>query len=142
MEDIDKARKVVENFILEMNHWEKDSEKIDNNKNDGLTWEQKDAIIKEKVVVIINKYCTPKKRAMSAPNSIMRGLEGTYKYDPNEEKIEDIKIERPNRIAVYTNKKDDGENYLYILLRKDDKWLIDSKKRKYFGDKEWKNSYI
>ena len=57
MEDIDKAKKVVENFILEMNNWGKDSEKIDNNKNEGLTWEQKDALLINRFAKIAGNKC-------------------------------------------------------------------------------------
>jgi hypothetical protein len=39
---------------------------------------------------------------MSAPNSISRGIKGTYRYDPNEEKINDTKIERL-RVAIDTS---------------------------------------
>ena len=141
MEDIDTARKIVENFILEMNTWEKESEIIENDENDSLDWRQKDALIKENVAIIINKYCTPKKRLMSNPHSISRGLEGTYTYDPNEEKVVDAKIEKPNRICVFTYKE---ERYYccYVLLRKANEWLIDSKKSRFYEDEKWDNSYL
>jgi hypothetical protein len=142
MEDIDKAKKVVENFIYEMNLWEKSSEEIDNDEKNGLSWQQKDAIIKEKVTYIITKYCTTKKRAMSSPNSIMRGIKGTYNYDSNEEKIFDVKVEKTNRILIYTYKEEERQYYCYVLLKKDSEWLIDSKKRRFYKDEKWVNSYL
>jgi hypothetical protein len=141
MEDIDKAKQVVERFIYEMNLWEKCSEEIDNDEKDGLSWEQKDAVIKEKVADIITKYCTPKKRMMSAPNSIMRGLEGSYVYDPLMEKIDNVQIEK-NKILVYTIKQEEKESFCYVLLMKNNQWLIDSKKRKFYGEEKWSNSYL
>ena len=142
MEDIEKIQKIIENFIFEMNTWEKESERIDNDENDGLDWKQKDALIKEKVAIIINKYCTPQKRAMSAPNSIMRGLQGTYIYDPNEEKICETKIEKSNRILVYTYKEEEQYYYCYVLLKQNNEWLIDSKKSRFYQDEKWSNSYL
>lgn len=51
MKDIDNAKEVVENFISEMNLWEKYSEELDD-KEDGLSWEQKEDLITPK-----SDYC-------------------------------------------------------------------------------------
>jgi hypothetical protein len=37
--DIEEAKKIVGDFIKEMNLWEISSEEIDNDKNDGLSWQ-------------------------------------------------------------------------------------------------------
>ena len=142
MSEIEKAKEIVEDFISAMNSWEKNAEIIDNNQENGLTWQQKAILIKEEVTSIIDKYCTEKQRKMSAPNSIRRGLEGTYVYDPAIEKVETVEREKNNRLLVYTTKQEEKEYFCYVLLKKDAQWIIDSKKRKFYGEEKWQNSYL
>lgn len=77
---------------------------------------------------------------MSNPDSISRGLRGSYFYAPEEEKVYDVEAEKSNRILVYTTK--DIKNHCYVLLKKDDQWLIDSKKRKYNSEDKWQTDYL
>ena len=51
-------KKLVENFIIQMNDWEKYSEKLDNNMDISET--EKIESIKLKVNTIFNHFCTKK----------------------------------------------------------------------------------
>ena len=44
-------------------------------------------MMKQKATFIFTKYCTNKERKMSRPNALSWGSEGSYIYDPNEEKV-------------------------------------------------------
>ena len=87
MDDITKKtiEKLVLNFISEMNEWEKYCNELD--QNTQLAWDEADRMMEQRVASIINKYCTDKERKMSRPNAISWGVEGSYVYDPNKEKI-------------------------------------------------------
>ncbi len=63
------------------------------------------------VASIISKYCTDKERKMSRPNALSWGLEGSYAYDPNKEKIIDIQESRKNKFFVTTRTDDDDLPY-------------------------------
>ena len=77
---------------------------------------------------------------MSRPNALSWGLEGSYDYDPNKEKIIDIQESKKNRFFV-TTRTDNG--YLqYVVVKKNNKYLIDNKKRKFLNDDKWHVDYL
>lgn len=120
-----------------MNKWEKYCNKFD---EDQLELDETEHKIKQMVASIISKYCTDKERKMSRPNALSWGLEGSYDYDPNKEKIIDIQESRKNRFIVTTQT---GNEYLqYVIVKINNKYLIDSKKRRFLSEDKWYVDYL
>ena len=140
MDDITKKtiEKLVLNFISEMNEWEKYCNELD--QNTQLAWDEADRMMEQRVASIISKYCTDKERKMSRPNAISWGVEGSYVYDPNKEKIIDMQESRKNRFFVTT--RTDNKYLQYIVVKKNNKYLIDSKKRKFLSEDKWSVDYL
>ena len=140
MDDITKKilEELVINFISEMNEWEKYCNELD--QNTQLAWDEADRMMEQRVASIISKYCTDKERKMSRPNAISWGVEGSYVYDPNKEKIIDIQESRKNRFIVTT--RTDDEYLQYVIVKKNNKFLIDSKKRRFLNDDKWYVDYL
>lgn len=140
MDDITKKtiEELVMNFILEMNKWEKYCNELD--ENIQLAYEEARLLRKQRVASIISKYCTDKERKMSRPNALSWGVEGSYDYDPNEEKIIDIQESRKNRFLVIT--QTDNKYLQYIIVKKDNKYLIDCKKRRFLSEDKWSVDYL
>ena len=133
----DLLEELVINFISEMNEWEKYCNEFD---EDQLELDETEHKIKQMVASIISKYCTDKERKMSRPNALSWGLEGSYDYDPNKEKIIDIQESRKNKFFVTT--RTDDEYLQYIVVKKNNKYLIDSKKRKFLSEDKWSVDYL
>ena len=140
MDDITKKilEELVINFISEMNEWEKYCNELD--QNTQLAWDEADRMMEQRVASIISKYCTDKERKMSRPNAISWGVEGSYVYDPNKEKIIDMQESRKNRFFVTT--RTDNKYLQYIVVKKNNKYLIDSKKRKFLSEDKWSVDYL
>ena len=96
--------------------------------------------MKQKATFIFTKYCTNKERKMSRPNALSWGSEGSYIYDPNEEKVIDIQETRKNKFTVIT--QNDNKYLQYTIIKKENKYLIDSKKRKFLRDDKWSVDYL
>ena len=84
-------------------------------------------------------YCTAKKRVYSSSH----GVGAPPKYEPQENltgvtvngrRAELTTIQRKGRLGRY--------ECLYVMLKKGDRWLIDSKKERCVGLKEWKNTIL
>ena len=140
MDDITKKilEELVINFISEMNEWEKYCNELD--QNTQLAWDEADRMMEQRVASIISKYCTDKERKMSRPNAISWGVEGSYVYDPNKEKIIDIQESRKNKFFVTT--RTDDEYLQYVIVKKNNKFLIDSKKRRFLNEDKWYVDYL
>ena len=140
MDDITKKilEELVINFISEMNEWEKYCNELD--QNTQLAWDEADRMMEQRVASIISKYCTDKERKMSRPNAISWGVEGSYVYDPNKEKIIDIQESRKNRFIVTT--RTDDEYLQYVIVKKNNKFLMDSKKRRFLNEDKWYVDYL
>ncbi len=140
MDDITKKilEELVINFISEMNEWEKYCNELD--QNTQLAWDEADRMMEQRVASIISKYCTDKERKMSRPNAISWGVEGSYVYDPNKEKKIDIQESRKNRFIVTT--RTDDEYLQYVIVKKNNKFLIDSKKRRFLNEDKWYVDYL
>ena len=140
MDDITKKilEELVINFISEMNEWEKYCNELD--QNTQLAWDEADRMMEQRVASIISKYCTDKERKMSRPNAISWGVEGSYVYDPNKEKIIDMQESRKNRFFVTT--RTDNKYLQYIVVKKNNKYLIDSKKRRFLNEDKWYVDYL
>lgn len=111
-----------------MNEWEKFCNNL-KNENTQLSWNEKHDMMKQKATFIFTKYCTNKERKMSRPNALSWGSEGSYIYDPNEEKVIDIQETRKNKFTVIT--QNDNKYLQYTIIKKENKYLIDSKKENF-----------
>lgn len=131
MDDVTKKtiEEFVLNFISEMNEWEKFCNSL-KKENTQLSWNEKQDMMKQKVASIFIKYCTNKEQKMSRPNALSWGSEGSYIYDSSREKIVDIQESRKNRFIVIT--QNDNKYLQYVIVKKDNKFLIDSKKEDFW----------
>jgi hypothetical protein len=131
-----EVNELVKNFIKEMRDWEIFCNKISESKK--YTFEEENNKQKERCKNIFDKYCTPKDRKQGRPNCISYGIKGSFIYNETE-KIIKIEQENKNKILVITNGEDEVDKYMYIVFRKNGKWLIDGKKRKFFDEEKFKN---
>ncbi len=140
MKDIHKTiENLVYSFFTEMNKWEKFCYEVDNNKN--ILYEDKRTEQKKEAERIVNRFLTNKERKMGLPNYISYGHEGSYKYNPEEEKIISIEVEK-NKVIVTTFREKPIEDYnKYVLKRVKENWLIDSKKN-YSWKEKWENAIL
>jgi hypothetical protein len=129
---------LVKNFMTEMHNWEIFCNEIAKSDLHYLEVGKKQ---KEYVKNIFDTYCTQKDRKNGRPNCISYGFDGSFIYNETEIIIK-IGQENKNRILVITNGEDEVDKYMYIVLRKNGKWLIDSKKRKFFDEENYKNIYL
>lgn len=136
METKENLKKHVEDFIVAMNAWEKQCNEIE---EEDLDFEEEYNKQKQLVEKIFTEFCTTKERKQSRPNIISYGSEGSYEYDPFEEVIISIEQNEKDRVIVSTyREKPMQEKMQYIILCKNNKWLIDGKKR--FSS--WKNKWL
>lgn len=136
---MESIKKVIYSFFSEMNKWEKICNQIDNNRD--LSFEEKELKQKELVTKIVDKFLTKKERKMGLPNNISYGHEGSYTYDPNEEEIISIEIEKNKAIVTTQREKPIKDANKYILKKIQGTWLIDSKKN-YTWEKKWANAIL
>ena len=67
-------------------------------------------------------------------------LKEVMTMNPNKEKIIDIQESRKNNFFVTT--RTDDEYLQYIVVKKNNKYLIDSKKRKFLSEDKWSVDYL
>ncbi len=136
---MNNIEKVIYSFFTEMNKWEKFCNQIDNNNN--LSFEEKELRQKELAVKIVDKFLTKKERKMGLPNNISYGHEGSYTYNPDEEKIISIEIKKNKAIVTTQREKPIKDSNKYILKNVRGIWLIDSKKN-YTWEEKWVNAIL
>ena len=133
-EDKKEIANVLVSFMEELHKWEKYCNVID--KDTALSNDDIFNAQKEKAVAIFDKYCTIKERKFGRPTTI------SYTTDISEndgisETIKNIEgCDAPNKAIVET----EDENlfkYQYTIVKKKNKWLIDSKKRYSSWKKKW-----
>jgi hypothetical protein len=136
-----KINELVKNFIKEMNEWEIFCNKIF--VIEEYTFDEKVEKIKDSCKKIFDEYCTQKDRKHGRPNIISYGSEGSYIYNEKKKKI--IKTEQinKNKILVYTLGEDkDLDKFIYVILNKNKKWLLDSKKKFSLTENKWEIIYL
>ena len=121
MDKIEIAKNRLFDFIKAMNSWEKECNKIEEKDIDET---EQFRLQKQMLTDIFSEYCTERKRQNGRPNTISYGEEGSFEYDPEEERIITTN-ECENKVLITT------------LLWKGGKWLLDSKKRY----SRWKNKW-
>jgi hypothetical protein len=78
---------------------------------------------------IFAKYCTPKKRAYGRPENVSIGYPPDYEADPAMEPITSVETPTRSRIVIETKQQFNLKyRCQYVLLKKGDRWLVDSKK--------------
>ena len=135
-----EIKKIILNFLTEMNEWEKQCNIIANNSD--LTFEEKFLKKKEILKKIFNEVCTKKDRKNGKPNTIAYGDEEHFHYDLSKESITEIVEDEKNsrKILVHTFRDDPmDEKFIYVVVKKKDKWLLDSKKRFSAWKDKWEN---
>jgi hypothetical protein len=118
---------LLNQFMMEMKQWElsclEELKDLDFESDELTIKEMKFRLALEN---IHKKYCTAKKRK--------RNRIGSYgfptNYDPVIEKVIDVVMENRNRI-VALSQRDIGIKiqYKYVVLRRNQKWLIDNRQR-------------
>ncbi|MCC9042892.1 RhsIA family immunity protein [Myroides sp. M-43] len=114
-----KVKKIVISFIKEMNKREKQCNIID--ENNTLTSEEQFSEQEKLIISIFERYCTPKERKSSRPNTISYGYDDCFEYDPKEESIVNIMEDEKSKskMDVETFKEDPlEEKFMYVLIKK------------------------
>lgn len=129
--DYSKAESVLRAFILSMNRWEIESSK----QGDAVDWDK----TRVEYAKAFSPYCTPKQRVY--------GRGGSFGFPPNyepEEWLTSVTVKGARAELTTVQRRDRPARYenLYVLLKKDGKWLVDSKKNRCIGHKEWKNTIL
>ena len=85
---------------------------------------------------IFAKYCTTKKRAYGRPENVGIGGPEDYPADPTLEPVTHVEPATRSRLVVETKYRGMLEaRHRYVLVKKDGRWLLDSKQR---WDGGWK----
>ena len=131
---------LLSSFINEMNKWEIKCSIIANDKT--LTFEEQFNKQKKAVEEIFDAFCTKKERKQGRPSTISYGHDDSYIYDPEKEEIIEIYTDDKNsyKMFVETFREDPlDEKFQYILIKKEGRWLIDSKKIFDEDKNKWNN---
>lgn len=132
----------MESFFSEMNAWEKECNLISDREDEedvDEEWDQQT----EKVKEIFSKYCTPVKRTSGTSQGLTWGGEGSYIYDPHQEKVVEVQELGSNEAVVITNRKRPlEEDHRYVVKKIDGTWLLHDKKRRMAGTNAWKTDYL
>lgn len=133
LSNVDYARpeSVLRAFILSMHRWEAEAARHVPN----LDWSKAKADYDKAFA----PYCTAKKRVYSSSHCI-----GAWpKYEPQENLTGVIVNGRRAELTTIQSKERLGRyECLYVMLKKGDRWLVDSKKERCVGLKEWKNTIL
>ena len=129
--DYSKPESVLRAFILSMNRWEIDASK----QGDAVDWDKTRA----EYASAFAPYCTPKQRVYGGGGSF--GF--PPKYEP-EESLTSVTVKGARAELTTVQRKDRPMRYenIYVMLKKGGKWLVDSKKDRSIGLKEWKNTLL
>ncbi len=133
LSDIDDAdpASVLRGFILAMHRWETDCARhLGELGADALDWEA----IRAGQARVFDRYCTPKPRP--------QGRQGSFGTPPDYTPQEAlVGIERDGSRAALTTREPPNDvlryEARYVLVRKDQRWRIDSKKTRPWGTPTW-----
>jgi len=130
---------LINSFFTEMNVWEKFCYAVDNEQ--GLSVNERNFKQVSRASEIVEKFLTKKERKWGLPNNISYGHEGSYNYNPEEEKIVSIEVKGNTATVTTAREKPISETNKYIVKRIKGDWLIDSKKR-YSWREKWEMAYL
>ncbi|WP_299443478.1 NTF2 fold immunity protein [uncultured Aquimarina sp.] len=138
LEDKNIIDKLIIDFIRDMNDWEKYCLELE--EDESIPFNEEAIKQKQKLIELFQNYCTDKDRKNGSPNTVTYGEEGSYVYDFEDEEIINIEEEKNNRVIVSTTRtKPMEKKHKYVVVKKSDKWLIDSKKRYSSYKEKWEN---
>jgi hypothetical protein len=129
-----QPKEVVENFIKAMNKWE-----IHAAKSKVPDW----PTMKVELQKVFDEFCTKKERKTGRLENLT--YSSPPEYDPKNQIVTEIIQEKSNKVFIYTEMTSEilGDyQYCYVVFKKDDKWLIDSKKSRFHLDEKWENSSL
>ena len=127
----------LHSFITKMNEWEMECNNVANDK--ALTFKEQFEKQKKLVEKIFDEFCTKKERKQGRPTTISYGSDNSYNYDPKLEAITKIEeTDDDKKIIAYTETTGDLPMInQYLMVNKNQKWLIDTKKRYSNWKKKW-----
>ena len=124
--DYSSPEKVLRSFIFAMNRYEKKAAALGKKRPPGATVNQE---ILAAMQAVFAAYCTPLERPY--------GRHGSYRtppeYDPEGEFLIEVKLVNPRRAELITRDKKEENEFLYVILKKKGRWLLDSKKLRLIG---------
>jgi len=139
---------VVLSFIEEMNGWEHKMYLVDRVESGGILNHQSDKELlpeataeefKEKYYEVFNKYCTKKERKYGGfPGSWSRN--GQYQGANRDSVVSVNAINKGRTEVVVKGGLFPDNHYLFVVLYKDKKWLIDSAKTG--SNEQWDTHYL
>lgn len=126
-EDYNSICITFQSFLKEVYDWNVFCNKIE--KDTSLSNDEIQRRQKSKIADIVTKHCTSKKRVQDIPNCV-----SYYVMSENDKPIQEniLRIEESvtNKAILYSKREDTLQSeYQYVFIRKNSKWLIDSKKR-------------
>ena len=140
MTDTEISLKVLKTFFLEMNKWEVFAfERFLEKQNDVEHFVSTHQLAKEEMQLIYNRFLTTKPRS----RTVRQGLSNPPAYDINSEDIISVFQKSKSRIEIETLKKGavDLKN-IYVFLKENDEWKIDSKKTFWSFKSKWESTII
>jgi hypothetical protein len=147
---MNKIKQVVLSFVVEMNDWEhkmyllgrrEHGQRINHKEDLALIPDAPYEEYKKRYYEIFSKYCTERKRTYGGfPSGWAR--HGQYK-GVAEQTISSVVTPKKNRAEVVAKggQFPDGE-FMFVLIFKDGRWLIDSAKTKHSDDTHWDTHHL
>jgi hypothetical protein len=127
--DYSAPEKVLRAFILAMYEWEKRAPELAKEHARGSTTARTELL--REMQAVFDLYCTPIERLYGRNGAFMTPPE----YDPAESLLAIEKV-NPRTARLITRDKDGQKEYLYVLLKKKGRWLVDNKKYRFAGE-DW-----
>ena len=131
--NIEEAKKVLEKFLTDMNHWEVtvDQDLMDLIDNDEDT-SARDKLAHDDLENIFNRFCIPGKCDRRRLLSLNTGSPATY--DIERDSLEFHEQNKDSLIFLY--KQDDGWDIYFTMKRYKGEWMIH--KAQYFDNEKQK----
>ncbi len=145
-----EIKQVVLSFVEEMNDWghkmylvsrRESGQRINHQRDRDIIPDDSYEDYVKHYYSIFSKFCTERKRAYGGfPSGWARN--GQYQ-GIDEESITSVETPKKNRAELVARGGvlPDYE-YMFVLLRKNGRWLIDSAKTRYIGDSKWETHHL
>jgi hypothetical protein len=129
---------VVRRFITDMHQWESQTLSAYEMAKKSEQYEAFWDMGREALGKVFSRWCTPKERKYGRLGSFSDPPE----YQPEHEAILETILESSRRASVHTQRTTGfGHKRKYVLLKKGDRWLIDSVKWQ-THDGKWSNGIL
>ena len=124
--DYSSPEKVLHSFIFSMNQFERQA--AEHRKKTPQDENPNKEILKS-MQAVFDTYCTPKERPYGRQGSYQMSPE----YDPEGEFLIEVTLINPRRAELITRNEKEEKEFLYVILRKKGRWLLDNKKLRFIG---------